>query len=124
MVTLESAKQAFDEWRVAKININTPTPAELWKMVNDLLPRHKKTELCKALGISNHQIQSHCATGQPTDDQTPTPSHPVDGFVEAMPPTVNVTMTELTLKGVSKSLHLSLPTAALGEVLPVLGSLL
>lgn len=124
MVTLESAKQAFEEWRVAKININTPTPAELWEMVNDLLLRHKKSELCKTLGISNHQIQSHCATSQLTDNRTSTSSYPVDGFVEATPAASNVAIAELTLKGASKSLHLCLPTTSLSEVLPMLGALL
>jgi hypothetical protein len=124
MVTLESAKQAFDEWRATKRNINTPAPVELWDMVNRLLPTHKKSELCKVLAISSHQIQSHCTTDQMIDDQALTPSQPVEGFIEATPPAVNATMAELTLKEGSRSLHLCVPTTVLGEVLPMLGALL
>ena len=124
MITLELAKQAFDEWRATKVNINTPTPTELWDMVAELLPLHKKSELCKVLGISGHQIQSHCMVSSSSKDQPWQLPRVATDFVEATPPAVNVMMAELTLKGASKSLHICLPTTALGEVLPMLGPLL
>ena len=126
MLTLESAKEAFARWRASKANINTKAPVELWSMVEQLLPTHKRAEICKALGISSHQIKSYCTASSATKDQVLQPPHAIGNFVEAMPAlNIGMTgMTELTLKGSSKSLHLSLPTSALHEVLPILGSLL
>lgn len=124
MITLELARQAFDEWRARKININTPTPANLWDMVGQLLSTHKRSELCKVLGISGHQILSHCTASLIAEEQVRVPSKALSDFVEATPPPQNVGMAELTLKGQSKILHLCLPTTALCEVLSMLGPLL
>lgn len=123
MTTLESTKQAFDKWRAAKINVNTPAPVELWDMVKELLLNHKKSEICRMLRISGHQIQSHCTTASPTQSQALQPPRVVNNFVEATP-SLTVGMAELTLKGDSKTLHLCLPTSALRDILPILGALL
>lgn len=123
MISLESAKIAFDKWRVSKANINTRAPTELWGMVDQLLPTYKRAEICKALGISSHQIKSYCTATSTTKDQVLQPQKSIGNFVEAMP-ALNVGMAELTLRGESKSLHLCLPTSALHEVLPMLGALL
>ena len=123
MITLESAKQAFDTWRANKINTNTPIPVELWDMVDQLLPMHKKTELCKILGISSHQIQLHCTARSVTENRVSAPPEIIGDFIEATPPPSSG-MAELTLKGESKSLHLCLSTSALSEILPMLGALL
>lgn len=124
MVTLESAKQAFEIWRANKPSINTPTPVELWDMVEHLLPNYKRGEIYKALGISCRQIQTNCRLGSIAKNQIATPPEVFSDFVEATPPPLNVGLAELTLKGDSKSLHLCLPVTALGNVLPMLGALL
>ena len=93
-------------------------------MVNQLLSTHKKSELRKALGITNNQIQLHCTTSQTKQSQVKTPLQPIGDFVEATPPSLNAGMAEMTLKGESKSLHLCLPASTLCEVLPMLGALL
>lgn len=123
MITLESAKQAFDAWRMAKSHENTPTPAELWVMVSQLLPSYKRSEICKALRISSNQIKTHCPAIDVNHELVPMQSSS-NNFVEATPAPTASSMSELTLKGKSKSLHLCLPTTALSEVLPVLGKLL
>ncbi len=124
MITLESTKIAFDTWRASKANINTPAPAELWGMVEQLLPTYKRAEICKALGISGHQIKSYCTATSTTGDQALQPTQAIGNFVEAMPAPLNVGMAELTLRGKCNSLHLCIPTSALHEVLPMLGALL
>ena len=134
MITLESAKLAFDRWRTSKTNVNSATPAELWGMVDQLLLTHKRVDVCKVLGISGHQVKSNCTTISPTK-ALPLPEVTGD-FVEATPtqlieePSIavgtvaNTGMSKLIVKGRFKSLHLCVPTAALREVLPMLGELL
>ena len=123
MVTIESAQLSFDRWRSSKASSSAHIPEKLWDMVRQLLLTHKRAEICKALGVNSNQIKSHCATSSITKNQMPQPSQAIGDFVEATLPT-NVGMAELTLKGQSKSLHLSLPTSTLREVLPILGALL
>ena len=121
MITLESTKIAFDTWRTTRAHNNTPTPTKLWVMVGRLLLTHKKPEICNILRISNTQIKKHCVAIPTIKDKKSQPAG--NDFVEAVPlPTVG--MSELTFSGSSKSLHLRLPTAALREVLPILGELL
>lgn len=122
MITLESAKIAFDTWRASKANINTPAPAELWDMVEQLLLTYKRAEICKVLGISGHQIKAHCAEASKSQDLQPVRPNG-DSFVEAIQAPI-AAMSELTLKGNSKSLHLCLPTSALCDILPIVGRLL
>ncbi len=134
MITLESAKIAFDTWRASKANINTPAPAELWGMVEQLLPTYRRAEICKVLRISGHQIKSYCTATLPAKAQVLLPPKANGDFVEALPAqpiekphietVANTGMSELTVKGRFKSLHLCLPTIALRELLPVLGELL
>ncbi len=124
MIPLESVNIAFDIWRAAKTNTNTPVPAELWDMVRQILPVHKKSEICKVLRISGNQIKQHCAATPISKVQELQPLQSIgNDFIEAIPAS-NAGMSELTLKGNSKSLHLYLPTTALREVLPMLGELL
>ncbi|MGD9153799.1 MAG: hypothetical protein PVG30_09180 [Gammaproteobacteria bacterium] len=94
MITLESTKIAFDTWRASKANINTPAPAELWGMVEQLLPTYKRSEICKALGISSHQIKSYCTAISATKDQVLQAPQAIGNFVEAMP-ALNVGVVEL-----------------------------
>lgn len=123
MITLESTKQAFEAWRKSRRNENTPTPTELWDMVNQLLPSHKRSEICKVLRISSNQIKTHCLATD-VDYGLAAMQSSSNNFVEATPTPTTNSMSELTIKGKSKSLHLCLPTAALSEVLPMLGGLL
>lgn len=121
MVTLETARLAFNNWRASKPNINTPAPNELWAMTMQLLQKHKQSEICKTLGISGRQIKSHCIAKQPVKNRNSAQN--IDDFVEAALPK-NAGMAEINIKGSSKSLHLCLPVNALGEILPILGALL
>lgn len=123
MITLASTKLAFDAWRITKTNDKSPIPVELWDMVKQLLASYKQTEICKVLRISGNQIKTHCITPSITKGQAMQPSQAIGNFVEATP-ALNVGMTELILKGDSKSLHVALPISALHEVLPMLGALL
>ena len=124
MITLESAKIAFDTWRAAKANSNTPIPTELWNMVRDLLLRHRKADICRILRIGSHQIKRHCVTPPSSRNKESQPTLPSSSdFVEAIPAS-NAGMSELTLKGNSKSLHLCFPTSTLCDILPIVGRLL
>lgn len=129
MITLESTKIAFDTWRTTRAKSNTPTPRGLWDMVKQLLPEHRRTEIYKTLGISSNQIKKHCGISSPlsvtaSNNQKETQEIDDSDFVTAIPlPTIG-SSSELTLKGSSRSLHLRLPTAALRDVLPIIGELL
>ena len=138
MITLRSTKKAFEAWRAARANTATPIPAKLWEMVQHLLLTHQKSIVCKVLRLSGGQIKKHCnasinsiggaisnnkkvikkSLAQKTSDD--------NDFVTAMPlPIAGKSSTcELTLKGISKSLHLCLPISALRDILPMLGELL
>ena len=122
MTTLESVKRAFELWRAAKVHSNTPAPLELWDKVSQLLLAHEKSEICKTLGVSTDQIKRHCAPTSVDSAVKPPKTHNND-FVEAISASAPA-MSELTLKGKTKSLHISLPTSALCEVLSALGELL
>lgn len=135
MITLKSTKTAFEAWRAARANTAMPIPAKLWGMVKHLLSIHQKTKICKTLRLSGGQIKKHCtasaiAKNKKVIQQSQAPKTPPNNdFVTAMPlpaakSTIEKSTSELILKGSSKSLHLSIPTAALCDVLPVLGELL
>ncbi len=124
MITLATTKQAINEWRASKINANTPIPEKIWGMVNQLLPIHTKSEIRKVLGISSNQMRLNCAGNFIVGNQASQSARIINEFVEATPPSLNVGMAQLTIKGGSKTLQLCLPTTALNEVLPTLGALL
>lgn len=141
MTTLGTTKIAFDNWRAERINASVPFPANLWDRVKQLLETHKKTEICKTLGLSGSQIKKHCKENptlkKATESDTASMSNlrpqqiPVcDDFVTATsaPQSLDVpakeSMSMLTLTGSNKTLRLSIPTSALPDVLPALGALL
>jgi hypothetical protein len=93
-------------------------------MVRFLLLAHKRSEICKVLCISGSQIKKHCAATSINKDQESQSLQSIgNDFVETIP-APSTGMSELILKGNSKSLHLCLPTTALREALSVLGALL
>jgi hypothetical protein len=104
---------------------------ELWDMVKQLLAKHRRTEIYKTLGVSSSQIKKHCGIASPlgvtaSNNQKIKEAqemHDTD-FVTATPLPATGSTSELTLKGSSRSLHLRLPTAALRDVLPIIGELL
>ena len=140
MITLESTKIAFATWRAKRANSAEPIPAKLWKMVDSLLLTQKPFMICKPLGLSWSQSRKHCSnfpsainkqrrnkkiTTRPQALKT----SPTNDFVTAVPlpvakSPIEKSTSELILKGSSKSLHLFIPTAALRDVLSVLGELL
>lgn len=131
MITLETTKIAFDTWRTTRAKSNTPIPMELWDMVKQLLAKHRRIEIYKTLGISSNQIKKHCEISSPlsvtaSNNQKIKEAQEIDDsdFVTAIPLPASGSSSELTLKGSSRSLHLRLPTAALRDVLPIIGELL
>lgn len=132
MPTLASTKTAFETWRAARANTATPIPAKLWDMVKHLLPTHKQSKICKVLRLSGSQIKKYCNVNTAVNNQKvmkksqELQSSTENDFVTAMPLPItgDASMSELTLKGSSRSLHLRLPTSALRDVLSMLGELL
>ncbi len=141
MITLETAKIAFDTWRIERSNTSVPFPTTLWDMVKQLLSAHKKTEICKTLHISSNQIKRSCAenlgSGQASNSLTASKINsqpqqiPTCGdFVAATPapqsfdPPTKEIMSVLTLTSSNKTLQLSIPISALPDVLPAFGALL
>lgn len=133
MKTLESAKIAFEAWRAARPGISSPIPKKLWDMVEDLLPTHKKSKICKILHLSGSQIKKHCnicaehpgITGKNATSRI-LKNLADNDFVKAVPPPIHnqTSMSELTLKLRTASLQLRLPTYALSEILLMVRKLL
>jgi len=133
MKTLKSAKIAFEAWRVARPSVSSPIPEKLWDMVEDLLPIHKKSKICKILRLSGSQLKKHCnicakhpnVTGKNTTSRI-LRNLADNGFVKAVSPPIDnqTSMSELTLKLRTASFQLKLPTYALSEVLPMVRKLL
>ena len=133
MKTLESVKIAFETWRATRPSISSPIPKKLWDMVEDLLPIHKKSKICKILRLSGSQIKKHCniCAKHPSVTEKNATSQILNSladndFVKAVSPPIHnqTSMSELTLKLRTASLQLRLPTYALSEVLSMVRKLL
>jgi hypothetical protein len=116
MQTLEAASVAFNTWRKNKVKGSEPIPDDLWRIVNDLVPHYKPSQIRAVLGISNLQFNRHCVTSI----QFPMQGNN-EGFAEAIIPNVpQPDLCEVTLQGPRKSLSLTLPIQSLELVLPML----
>ena len=62
-ITLESVEQAFCEWRARRISRTELIPKNLWHMALMLYPQHKRTIICRRLGLSGGQFKQHLEDG-------------------------------------------------------------
>ncbi len=115
-MTLDTVRQAFEDWRRHRKSQNEPIPERLWRLVTALPSTHKPWELRKALGINNEQLKRYCLS---IADQKPI-SVVQNGFIEAVLPSTAPVDCTLTLQGSSRTLTLQFPIQQLAGVLPLL----
>jgi len=109
-ITLESADYSFQQWRSQRSSRTEPIPEKLWSMAIDLYPRHKRSHICRRLGLSGSQFKQRLEDVDAgfvlasTDMDTPSPK-----------PASEVT---LKLQGQRLALTLKVSIDSLSQVLP------
>lgn len=114
-MTLDKVCSAFEDWRANRSNRREHIPLHLWGMVRLLLPRYKRSTICKALHLSGGQVKRHCLDVK-TEARAVEQN---DGFAEAFLP-LSTADCELTLQGARKTLSIKIPPQQLSVVLPLL----
>jgi hypothetical protein len=117
-MTLDTVRQAFEEWRANRSSGREQIPERLWMMVQGLLSDHKPGELRVALGINSQQLKRYCPE---VNERKPLTTH--DGFIETLLPSPSMDC-KLTLQGSSRTLSIQVPVGQLSQVLPLLESYL
>jgi len=95
-VTLDSVKQAFDDWRNQR-GREKAIPPDLWRQVVQLVPHYRQRHLLKTLRLNHAQLRKHLdsITQRSSDthrvEQTPS-AQPPSPFVKAfLPPAADQT---------------------------------
>jgi len=119
-LTLESVKEAFQQWRSARYSRAEPIPEALWSMALGLYPQYKRSKICHLLGLSGNQFKRRL---EDTRDVC------VNGFVVASCDEVKATpeinaKIQLIVQGKERALTLCVEVHLLSQVLPQLGALL
>lgn len=114
-MTLETVRQAFEEWRANRNSGREHIPERLWMMVQGLLSDHKPGELRAALGINSQQLKRYCPD---VNDRKPLVAQH-DGFIETLLSVPSVDC-KLTLQGSSRTLSIQVPVEHLAKVLRLL----
>jgi hypothetical protein len=119
--TLESAEEAFREWRMHRRSSVESIPENLWAMAIGLFPQYKRSAICQKLRLSGSQLKQRIegAVSRLTDS----------GFVLASRDEVEsnskpIPVVQLTIQGEVRSLTLCVDVNNLNQVLPHLGALL
>jgi hypothetical protein len=120
-LTLESAEEAFRQWRAQRSSRLELIPEMLWSMALGLYPQYNRSKICRLLRLSGGQFKERLeADGHPflstgfvlaskeVDKATPIPSPEI----------------QLTLQGQARSMTLCFDVQALGQVLAHVGALL
>jgi hypothetical protein len=121
-LTLESAEEAFQQWRAKRSSRVDSIPEMLWSMALGLYPQYKRSKICRILRLSGGQFKERLDAG----------AHlfPSRGFVLASnKEMVKATLIpspeiQLTLQGQARSMTLCFDVHALGQVLAHVGALL
>lgn len=119
--TLESAEEAFRQWRENRGSRVESIPEMLWSMAVGLYPQYKRSKICRLLRLSGGQFKARLeADGHP---------FPTAGFVLASNEVIKETFIarpeiQLTLQGQARSMTLFFDVQALAQVLPHVSTLL
>ena len=57
-LTLDSVKQAFDNWR-KKPQREKAIPLDLWRQVVQLIPHYRQRQILKTLRLNHAQLRKH-----------------------------------------------------------------
>lgn len=115
-ITLESVDYSFQQWRSQRSSRSEPIPEKLWAMAIDLYPCHKRSHICRRLGLSGSQFKQkleEMGAGfvlASTDMDSPSPK-PVPEVI-------------LKLQGQRLALTLKVSMDSLSQVLPHFEALL
>lgn len=119
--TIDTVKEAFQEWRKHRRNSAEPIPENLWEMAIGLEPHYKRSTICQQLRLGGSQFKQRLegARNRLTEG----------GFVLASRDKVEANSkllpeVQLTIQGEVRSLRLCVDVSALSQVLPHLGALL
>ena len=120
-LTLESAEEAFRQWREQRSSRSESIPEALWSMALGLYPQYKRSKICRHLQLSGGQFKQRLEHGRETDTN--------HGFVMASHDAPKATLEvnsdiQLTLQGHTRSMTLCFDVHALAQVLPHVGALL
>ena len=120
-LTLESAEEAFRQWREQRSSRAESIPEALWSMALGLYPQYMRSKICHHLRLSGSQFKRRLENNGDTSR--------AKGFVLASRDEVKVTPVlgteiQLTLQGQARSMTLCFDMHVLGHVLPHIGSLL
>ena len=120
-IPLESAEEAFFDWRAQRSSRAELIPKSLWSMALGLYPKNKRSIICRRLGLSGGQFKRRLEGGGDTRAN--------HGFVLASRDVAKATHElnseiQLTLQGHTRSMTLCFDVHALGQVLPYVGALL
>ncbi len=117
---LETAEEAFREWRFKRSSCAEPIPENLWSMAIDLYPQYNRSKICKQLRLSGSQLKQRLDKG---------PAFADSGFVLASKNELKansnlIPEVQLTIQGKKRVLTLCVDVHMLHQVLPHLGGLL
>lgn len=119
--TLDSVSEAFERWRSERKKQKEGIPENLWMMAMGLYPEHKRTTICRHLGLNGGQFKARLEriNCKPLDT----------GFVLAFsdasnPNRMTGANVQLTLQGGKRTLKISVGIELLSQVLPHLEVLL
>ena len=124
-ITLESVRRSFEQWRSQRNHRAEPIPKRLWAMALSLYPKHKRSHICRCLGLSGRQFKQHL--------EKTNSAFLSGGFVLASTemddpkPNANSKFTSnvvLNLQGPERTLSLTVNLEKLSQVLPHFEALL
>lgn len=119
--TLESAEEAFRQWREQRRSRSESIPEALWSMALGLYPQYMRSRICHHLRLSGSQFKRRLENNGDTSRTT--------GFVLASCNETKVapvlgTEIQISLQGQARMMTLCFDVHVLGYVLPHIGSLL
>lgn len=120
-LTLESAEEAFRQWREQRSSRKESIPEALWSMALGLYPQYMCSKICQHLRLGGSQFKRRLEDSGAINR--------AKGFVlasrdepKAMPE-LNPEV-QLTLQGHTRSMTLCFDVHALAQILPHVGALL
>lgn len=121
-ITLESVEQTFYEWRAQRSSRAEAIPKNLWYMALKLYPQHKRTIICRRLGLSGGQFKQRLEDSAHALHDSDFVLASTDSVKEKSRPTT--TEIKLTIQGKERALMFAVDMHALDQVLPHIGGLL
>ena len=119
-LTLESAEEAFRQWREQRSSRKESIPEALWSMALGLYPQYMCSKICQHLRLGGSQFKRRLEDSGAINR--------AKGFVlasrEEVKATSSVSSVQLTLQGQTRAMTLCCDVHALGEILPHVGALL